>query len=259
MNFWTQSETNILVAGHRGFSETYPENTLESFQAALDLGVDILETDVRVTRDDQLVLFHDSTLDRTTNGTGLVCEHTLEELKALDAGNGYRIPTLMEFLQLVKGYPQLLLNIELKELPVEGKEEQSYRLCDRVLGILEEQGWLDRCVIATWSGKLHEYINDTYGSKWKQQVFYPKRCLGEVTRDPYHYAYSTCVFGVQDGSTTVEDMRNLREETGVRLWAGPDARDEASIDRVIAVGTEIITCNNPDEVLEILRRKNLHR
>ena len=77
MNYWTQSETNIFVAAHRGFSGEYPENTMLAFKEAIKLGVDQIETDVRITKDNELVLIHDSTLERTTNGSGKVCDYTL--------------------------------------------------------------------------------------------------------------------------------------------------------------------------------------
>ena len=94
MNYWTQSENNIFVAARRGFCAKYPENTMLAFKKAIELGVDQIETDIRITKDNQLVLIHDATLDRTTNGSGKVCDYTLDELKQLDAGNGEQIPTL---------------------------------------------------------------------------------------------------------------------------------------------------------------------
>ena len=79
MNYWTQSAQNIFVAAHRGWSEKYPENTMLAFQKAIEIGVDQLETDVRITKDGELGLIHDPVVDRTTNGTGKVCEMTLTE------------------------------------------------------------------------------------------------------------------------------------------------------------------------------------
>ena len=67
MNYWTQSKDNIWVAAHRGWCSKYPENTMEAIKAAVEVGVDQIETDVRVTKDGELVLFHDPTVDRTTN------------------------------------------------------------------------------------------------------------------------------------------------------------------------------------------------
>ena len=86
MSIWKEDGDYIYVSGHRGWFDKCPENTIESFQAALDLGVDQIETDIRVTKDGELVLMHDATVDRTTDGTGKVIDYTLAELKQLDAG-----------------------------------------------------------------------------------------------------------------------------------------------------------------------------
>ena len=162
MNCWTQSPQNIYVAAHRGWPDKYPENTLESFRAAEALGVDQLEFDVRITKDDELVIIHDPTVDRTTDGTGLVCEKTLAELKQLDAGSfkgpefaGCRIPTLIELMELIKDNKTITLDVELKEYPTEGKEEQAYSICDRVIGIMEDYGFGDRIVLNTCNGRMH--------------------------------------------------------------------------------------------------------
>ena len=169
MNYWIQSPNNVYVAAHRGWSEKYPENTIESFCAAVELGVDQLEFDVRVTKDNELVVIHDATVDRTTDGTGLVCEKTLQELKALDAGghkgeqfHGCKIPTLRELMELVKDHETITLDVELKEYPTPGWETVSYEVCDRVIEMLEEDGFGKRVVINTFSGKLHEYIQKKY-------------------------------------------------------------------------------------------------
>lgn len=91
---------HFLTLAHRGASGYAPENTLAAFDKAIELGADMIETDVRQTKDGHLVLFHDPSVKRTTNGQGLVSELTLAELKALDAGSwfgrefaGQRIPT----------------------------------------------------------------------------------------------------------------------------------------------------------------------
>jgi glycerophosphoryl diester phosphodiesterase len=114
------------VIGHRGASGEAPENTMPAFERALAQGAVILESDVHRTRDGALVLFHDDLLERTTNGSGRLAEHTLAELRALDAGarfapagsaefpfrgQGVRIPTLDEFLD---AFPDRRLNLEIK-------------------------------------------------------------------------------------------------------------------------------------------------
>jgi glycerophosphoryl diester phosphodiesterase len=97
-----------------------------AFREAVKLGVDQIETDVRITKDGELVLIHDATLERTTNGSGRVCDHTLAELKMLDAGRGEQIPTLRELFELVKDHPTMTLDLEFKEYPVSGWENVAY-------------------------------------------------------------------------------------------------------------------------------------
>lgn len=260
MNYWQQSNENIYVAAHRGWRSHYPENTMEAFRAALDLGVDQLETDVRITKDGELVLIHDATVDRTTNGTGKVCEMTLAQLRELDAGNGTKIPTLKEFMELVKDHPTITLDLELKERPDTGAtEEVSFSVCDRVLQMVEAYNFADRIVINTGCGRLHEYIHETYPGKYRQHVYFPQWHMGPVKEDPHNYAYCTCVFGILEGEVSYQDVENLREKTGVRIWAGAYAKDEPTIDVAVKMGAELITCDDPGTVLDILRKKNLHK
>ena len=102
----------MILTGHRGAAELEPENTLLSIQKAIDLGVDQIEIDVHLTRDQHLVVIHDTTVDRTTDGQGAIADFTLAEIKQLDAGKGERIPTLQEVIDLVRG--KVVLQIELK-------------------------------------------------------------------------------------------------------------------------------------------------
>lgn len=102
----------MLKIGHRGAKGHAPENTLISFQTAMDLGVDGIELDVHLTSDNHLVVIHDNTLDRTTSGTGVVNLFTLSELKTLRIENLYEIPTLEEVLDLIDN--KIFVNIELK-------------------------------------------------------------------------------------------------------------------------------------------------
>lgn len=268
MNYWTESKNNIYVAAHRGWSEAYPENTMEAFRAAVALGVDQLETDIRITGDGELVLIHDATVDRTTNGTGLVREKTLEELQRLDAGShkgeafaGARIPTFCEFMEYVKDISGITLDLELKEYPVPGWEETSYSVCDRVLAMVDEYGFSDRVVLNTFSGRLHEYIHETYGKKYRQHVYYPIHHLGECRTDPYAYAFCCCMFRDGEQKLNMPDKKafDCMAERGVEPWAGASVKDEAGVDLAIANGATLITCNNPDQILQWLREKGVHQ
>jgi glycerophosphoryl diester phosphodiesterase len=106
----SETPKKIMVIAHRGEHLKHPENTLPAFQAAIDAGADYFELDVRTTSDGKFVLMHDSTLDRTTNGTGEVYKHTFDEIRALDAGAkfspafaGTKVPTLDEAFDLAHG------------------------------------------------------------------------------------------------------------------------------------------------------------
>jgi glycerophosphoryl diester phosphodiesterase len=109
----------MLRIGHRGAKAYEPENTLRSFRRALEMGVDAVELDVRKTRDNQLVVIHDSDVKKTTNGKGSVNELTLKEMKALSTAKDEKIPTLEEALDFLDKKAKVL--IELKETGVEEK------------------------------------------------------------------------------------------------------------------------------------------
>src|SRR4051812_42119977 len=100
------------VFAHRGFSATYPENTLLAFKKALVLGIDGIELDVHATADGFPVVIHDRAVERTTNGAGHVDELPLATLRRFDAGRGERVPTLAEVLELVQD--RAYLDIEVK-------------------------------------------------------------------------------------------------------------------------------------------------
>jgi glycerophosphoryl diester phosphodiesterase len=102
----------LEIAGHRGAAGLRPENTLAGFRRALELGCPWVECDVHATRDGHVVVIHDATLERTTNGRGNVGDHTLAELRRLDAGGGEAIPTLEEVLTLVKGRARFLCELK---------------------------------------------------------------------------------------------------------------------------------------------------
>ncbi len=103
---------NVLNIAHRGASGYKPENTLASFRHALTFNPDMVELDVYVCRSGELVVIHDDKVDRTTNGHGYVIQKNLAELKSLDAGQGEKIPTLIEVLDVIRG--KIAVNIELK-------------------------------------------------------------------------------------------------------------------------------------------------
>ena len=141
-----------LNIGHRGFSGLYPENTMLSFQKALEAGVDGFEFDTHLTKDGEIVVIHDEKIDRTTNGTGFVKDYTYEELKQFDASSVFAgqygfnyIPTLREYFELTKGM-DLMTNIELKNSIIwyDGMEE-------KVIAMIREYGVEEQIVLSSFN------------------------------------------------------------------------------------------------------------
>ncbi len=144
-NVWQQVPRNVGVCAHRGDSRAAPENTLPAFALAVRKGAHQIEFDVRMSKDGRLIVMHDATLDRTTNGTGPVANHTFAELRKLDAGSwkgamwkGTRIPTFREVLEAVP--PSIQLNCHLRpgvaarvarQVVELGRVEQCFLACGR--------------------------------------------------------------------------------------------------------------------------------
>ncbi|WP_028550754.1 glycerophosphodiester phosphodiesterase family protein [Paenibacillus sp. UNC451MF] len=161
-----ETTSSIMVVGHRGYKAAFPENTLLAFQKSLEMGVDVLEFDLRFSKDKVIVIIHDETLERTTNGIGNVSDYTLAELKQLDAGGwfgkpfeGLKIPTLEEMIQLITPYPDLILNVEIKP-SIHAKE-----IADQAIAMLAKYGHLSRCIFTCFDAKIITYIHDTYSLK----------------------------------------------------------------------------------------------
>jgi glycerophosphoryl diester phosphodiesterase len=154
-------KNRVLVVAHRGSSGSAPENTVAAFQLALESGADIIECDIRLTRDEEVVIFHDRTLNRTTNGSGPVQDKTLKELKSLDAGSwfsskfkGEGIPTLSEALQFLDG--RAFLNIELK---ADASDHQTnVHLENRVLETVRDAQAEHRILVASFNHRLMREI-----------------------------------------------------------------------------------------------------
>ncbi|MFX1469224.1 MAG: glycerophosphodiester phosphodiesterase [Promethearchaeota archaeon] len=119
---------NILIIAHRGANSIAPENTLKAFQKAIELGADMIEFDVRKTLDDRIVISHDNSLIRITGKLGSIKSMTLEQLRELDFGEGEKIPTLEDLINLTKG--KIGLNCEVKVRGIEQKLVDIFRSAD---------------------------------------------------------------------------------------------------------------------------------
>lgn len=246
-----ENKAEIIVAGHRGLKAFYPENTLLSFQKALDQQVDMLELDLNLTRDKQVVIIHDNTLERTTDGVGYVHDFTLAEIQRLDAGKwfaakfaGLRIPTLAEFCELIRPYPRLLLNVEIKEKTTE--------TVDLALAILREHQLLDRCVFTCFDAAIIGYLHDACGVKTQGFPHFLMQNFVAGEQGTYAKLYAV---GIAMRYLTREIVQEF-EARGILPWSYCPDTDEAVL-QSIECGVRLMTVNNPEPALRLLTAKGL--
>lgn len=247
----------IIVAGHRGMKFFYPENTLLSMREGLDSGVDMIETDLNVTKDKVVIIMHDNTIDRTTNGSGAIRDMTLEELRGYDAGShmgkqfeGLKIPTLREFCEFCSNYKELLFNIEIKEYTRE--------TVDLSMAILKEYGILERCVFTCFDAPTLEYMHDAYGVKCQG---FPKEYMKRFnagTDGTYSKMFAVGIaMQRKEGHTLSSELVKEFEEMGIEPWCYcPDT--EELVEEAIRCGARLMTCNNPLPALRVLKSVGLH-
>lgn len=205
-----------IIFAHRGSSGTHPENTFAAFKEVERVGAEGIELDVQLTKDGEVVVIHDHTVDRTTNGTGKVRDYTLKELKMLDAGTwfqkafrGERIPTLHEVFIWMQDN-DLILNIELKNVTVDLPNLEAL-----VINKIENFNFEDRVIISTFNHyslkKIHEM-----NPKIECAVLYLEKLY-----EPWNYAASLGARGLHSHSPkTDSEMIMEAEEKGfpVRVY-----------------------------------------
>jgi len=273
---WKGYSSDLLVAGHRGVRYTLPENTIPAYEKCLESGADMIEIDVRMTKDRELVIMHDAAVDRTTDGKGLICEMTLKEFKSLNCAAEYPsmgfvpAPTLEEFLIFAKeNAPGLLIDFELKEYPTEGREAFAYECCDKALSMIDKYGFDNKCVINSFSGKLLEYIHRTYGGKYRLHGYYPFSYMGEMTMHPADILYCICMFntGFREDGTKFEKNSHLCPKEafdemkflGIIPWVGASVRGSDELRQSVSLGAELVTTDYPGDAMDMLKRMNYHK
>ena len=253
---------------HRGASARAPENTLEAFRLAAEDGAGGLETDVHVTRDGHVVAIHDDTVDRTTDGSGLVREATLAGLQSLDAGyrftpdggatfpyrgKGVSIPELREVL---RGFPDLAVNLDIKEAQP-GVEEA-------VLRVIEGVGATDRTlVVSEYTPVIGRFRRLSGGrvrtgaSRGETRLFYYLSALRlERLLRP---AYDTLQVPVWHGERELVTPRFLQAAHGVGVRVDVWTIDEpAEMRRLLDLGVDVVMTNRPGVLAGVLRERGLY-
>jgi glycerophosphoryl diester phosphodiesterase len=229
----------MIVTSHRGAGFLEPENTLRAIRRAIAFGADQVEIDVQLTRDGALVLMHDATVDRTTNGTGAVAELTLTAIRQLDAGQGEQIPTLEEALALTDG--RITPQIELKgpgAAPAVIKTLHALRCADQVI----LTSFLHQQLI-----EVHQLNPGIHtGALWgrlPENVVTQAEQLGVQALHLWHQFITPQIIADAHG-------RGLR----VRAW---NANTEEEMRRLIDLGVDAIGSDRPDLLIEVCRRAGM--
>lgn len=240
---------NFQVVGHRGFRSQYPENTLVSFQAAVKFGVDAIEFDVHPTKDRQLVITHDHTVERCSNGTGAVHDFTFEEIRKLDFGGwkdpkftNTQIPTLEETFDAVLSLdPNFYLLIELKEDDDECTR-QVYDLC-------QKYGVLSHGLILSFHNKQLELLR-----QWNPDILlqgFPERYIKKpITIDGI---YNKICYWTADANS---DEIAACHDKNITVDIYPVDTEE-QFAKALTLDVDSITTNSPDVIYPLLRQHHL--
>ena len=250
----------MVVAGHRGAAALYPENTKIGFQAAIDMGCDMIETDVHLTRNGHIVIMHDESVDRTSNGTGLIADMTLAELRKLDicckcgenskfVGQTDRpefasqqIMTLPEFCEMMKP-TDLIFNIEFKTA--------SLACVDAAMAIFQSEMMTGRCVFASFHPSIIAYCHDKYGV---QTQGFPKKYFGDsFVEGPKGTFSKMYAVGIGMWDLTPETVQEF-VDMGIQPWAWcPDTEEE--VRKCRECGVTSVTCNDPRAALKVVKNR----
>lgn len=240
----------MAVAGHRGDLYNYFENTKTAFIKAYEAGADMIETDVRLTKDNHLVLMHDETVNRTTNGTGKVEDMTLEQIKELNAGNVLTpesIPTLNELLEWAQPL-NLTLNLEIKEYFSKETEERCARCIDDTIALVEAYGLRNRVVINSFDAAVLEYVYKKHGRTYLLHGFYPYHEMFNVSMDPTEYLYCACIF-----ENDKKAHYDFLIEHGIEPWIGASVTRKSTLALCKQYGAKLVTTNNPADAIKKLK------
>ncbi len=261
----------VMVVAHRGDWRNAPENSLLAFQNCIDMGVDMVELDLKKTKDGHIVLMHDNTIDRTTNGKGKVSDYTLEELKNFRLRNGmgrvtfHTIPTLEEVLNLTKG--KIMINID-----------KGYDYFKDVYDLLVKTNTVDQVVIK--SGKPYEKVKADNGDVLDKVIYMPFVNLNSANAEAIIDGYKVinpvafeCNF--KEYNSEVARLFKKIKDNGSKIWVNSlweslNAKhdDDRAVELkqadetwgwILKQGASIIQTDRPQQLIQYLKKHKRHK
>lgn len=268
--FQDSNSKKVMVALHRGDWRNYPENSILALESSIEMGADIVETDIRLTKDSVPVIMHDRTIDRTTTGKGDVGEYTLDALKKEFLRNGYgvptdyKVPTFKEFMQTSKG--RIIVNLD-----------KCYDSFDKVYEVLVATGTVGEVIMkgeASYQDFLLKYPNSNKGVAYMPVVNLSKPDYRNLISDGSKGSPIPSAYEFVFKSDTLDILNELQDikEMGSRVWVNTlwgnlsgqhyDNMALTDIDGsygwLIEKGFNMIQTDRPILLLNYLRNKGLH-
>ncbi|EGC82850.1 glycerophosphodiester phosphodiesterase [Anaerococcus prevotii] len=238
----------MLNIAHRGFKGAYPENTMLAYEKAIEVGADGIEFDVHLTKDSELVIIHDETLERTTDGKGLIKDKTLQELKKLNASKGYlnckdqTIPTLREYFDFAKN-KDIITNIELKTsiIRYEGIEKKVYDL-------INEYGMKDKIIISSFNHnsliKMKEIDREIKcGVLESSRLYKPWEYVKNMGMEYFHPLNFTVNKEIAE--------KFLENNIGLNIWFG---KADYDFSKCLDLGPTSLITDFPDKINDLLTK-----
>ncbi|MET3978403.1 glycerophosphoryl diester phosphodiesterase [Mucilaginibacter sp. UYP25] len=267
------SQSKVLVTAHRGDWRNEPENSLRAFKSAAAMGVDIVELDLKKTKDGVIVIMHDGTIDRTTNGKGKPADYTFDEIRKFGLKNGIGrvtgnvIPTLKEVMLALKG------------TGVKVNLDKSYDYYEEAFTLLKETGTLKQAIFK--AEVTYDQLKQRYPKLIDSIIYMPvvnidrpeaKQIIVDYLNNMKPYAFELNF--TKDTSAILTNNKFITK-TGARvwlnsLWASLDAGhdDDTAVEQdnkkdswdwLIVHGATIIQTDRPQEMLKYLRKREVHK
>ena len=264
--FFTQQD-GVMVIAHQGGEWLRPSNTLAAFDNAMELGVDVLEMDIHQTQDGVIILMHDATVDRTTDGSGAIKEMSFDEIRALDAGyywtdddgatypyrgQGIQVPTLEELFQR---YPDMRMNIEIKQ--------ETPSMVRPFCQLIHDYNMQDKILVATFhQATVEEFREDcpdviTSMVEPEIQLFFGLNAayLGALFQAPgtaFQVPLTSSLPVIGEVDVITERFVRVAHSHNIQVHAWT-INDPAEMERLIALGVDGIITDRPDLLLEVAK------
>jgi glycerophosphoryl diester phosphodiesterase len=270
-NLLQEGNNSVLVVSHRADWRNAPENSLQAIQNCIDMGADMVEIDLKKTKDGHLVLMHDKTINRTMTGTGSPDEYTLAELKAMRLRNGagiktrHQIPTFEEVMNLCKG--KIMVNVD-----------KGYDYFKDAYEVLKKTGTVDQCIMK--ASLPYERVKAENGEVLDKMIFMPVVQLhkesAEATIDGYLEHMKPQAFELVFNNDSPEVQRLIKKvrDSGAKIFINslwPELCGGHDDDRAVELhqpdeswgwiidqGAKLIQTDRPALLLQYLKEKKLH-